>query len=223
MKFAERLKKIDFHDLENFLLEQNSSVYESTIYNRYFGRTTNLQELTLFRNHFCLFHALYKIQEKLHSTKKHLHINFMRIQIFDFPQEGQCQHFIDSEQRFCAEKCNSNQIFCESHLAEFNKNRPVDSLRFFYLDESNYDYFTPEIFQAFQKSSFEIIRNYKTFQKSLDLMNLKDNTDLQELKSRFRSLAKKYHPDLSDFHRSKFIEINNAYHFLKKIYSEFER
>ncbi|EFO9213757.1 DnaJ domain-containing protein [Campylobacter lari] len=63
-------------------------------------------------------------------------------------------------------------------------------------------------------------------QKACEILGLNENANLQELKKRYRELAKKYHPDILNANNSdeekikegvkKFQEINESYEFLKQ-------
>ncbi|MEA1973841.1 MAG: DNA-J related domain-containing protein [Candidatus Cloacimonadota bacterium] len=222
--FDQIIAKIDIEDLKSFLTNHKKPIYESILYKRYFGKINNSEEnqKLLFQKHFCLFHLLYKIQEDFEKINKYLHIHFMRIKLIDYPAIDHCHYFNEEEMKFCDKKVASGSKFCSFHSDLLHQSLENLSSKYFYLDESNFHFFSTEKFRFFKNSSFEIIKNYKFYQKSLQTMGLPDNTDFIQLQKRFRHLAKKYHPDISGFNRSKFIEINNSYQFLKRIISNIE-
>ncbi|OCX42367.1 molecular chaperone DjlA [Campylobacter ornithocola] len=63
-------------------------------------------------------------------------------------------------------------------------------------------------------------------QKACEILGVSENVNLQELKKRYRELAKKYHPDILNANNSdeikikegvkKFQEVNESYEFLKQ-------
>ena len=165
---------------------------------------------------------LYNLQNNYHNLGKYLHVDFMRIKLFETPAENICQYFDADLMEFCTNSKTKNSNYCDQHKHFFEDNLLTQSSKYFYLDETNYDFFDTEIMEAFQQSSFQILTNNSKYIKSLKILKLDADTNSDQIRQSFRSLAKKYHPDISKDDTNRFIEINNAYHFLKKIYSHFE-
>ncbi|WP_139452647.1 DnaJ domain-containing protein [Campylobacter armoricus] len=75
-------------------------------------------------------------------------------------------------------------------------------------------------------NSMQMHTKNMNLQKACEILGLSENTSLEELKKRYRELAKKYHPDILNANNSdetkikegvrKFQEINESYEFLKQ-------
>jgi len=76
-----------------------------------------------------------------------------------------------------------------------------------------------------QKKSNEQNKADKKLEDALKLLDLKIDSSLNEVKAKYKSLAKKWHPDVqrkeeTNFNKNKFIDITNAYKTILKSFTE---
>ena len=91
-------------------------------------------------------------------------------------------------------------------------------------------FFNDEFEKAFksfeeQKKSNEQNKADKKLEDALKLLDLKIDSSLNEVKAKYKSLAKKWHPDVqrkeeTNFNKNKFIDITNAYKTILKSFTE---
>jgi DnaJ-class molecular chaperone len=89
----------------------------------------------------------------------------------------------------------------------------------------NYDF--ERAFKDFdeQKKSNQKNNISKKLQNSYKLLDLDLNSSLDEIKGKYKVLAKKWHPDVqkkeeAEYNQNKFIDITNAYKAILKSFTE---
>lgn len=219
-EFSEKISQINIPVLKEFVDSIKKPCYESELLKLIFKDIdiVNDDALTLYQNHFVLFHVLYKLQEEYQKENKYLHIHFMRTFLSDYPGDGKCRFYNDSLSLFCNEQCSRNAFYCESHIKIIG-DRQIDLLseKYFYLDIDNYFKLNKETAEAFVSGAWEILHNYEEYKKSFRILELPESSDYATIKKRFKYLAKIHHPDIGGNIDDKFKEINNAYQFLIKV------
>jgi hypothetical protein len=178
------------------------------------------EPLTLYQNHFLLFHVLYRLQETFYQEGKYLFIHFMRTMVVPYPEERCCRFYEELLGRFCQAACPPEQQYCEFHANQLGDTALDElSLRYFYLDQENFYTLDEKMATAFIDGTWEILAHYDEYQKSFKILGLPETADLPMIKKRFRKLAKEFHPDRGAQSNHQFHEINNAYQLLIRIHS----
>ncbi|MFN2309540.1 MAG: DNA-J related domain-containing protein [Gammaproteobacteria bacterium] len=128
------------------------------------ARLDDLQEL--FRTHFLLFHALYRLRDQLHETRAgDLEIHVLNIRWLDRGPDG------------------------GANLA-----RP-DPLRDYYLDLDNLDGTTRADLDALLGRFWAGLSRYDRRGEALAVLDLPAETDLAGIRRQYRRLAMRHHPD----------------------------
>ena len=124
-KFDSLLKKVDIEKLKEFLTSSKKPCYESELLKLVFKdiNILNSDSLTLFQNHFVLFHILYKLQNFYQKENKYLYIHFMRTILLKYPQKNYCRFFNENTLNFCNVPCNSNLNYCDFHYEKIGNNK----------------------------------------------------------------------------------------------------
>ncbi|WP_028974423.1 DNA-J related domain-containing protein [Spirochaeta cellobiosiphila] len=202
---------VDLNLLKGILENTQTPLYESQLLNKVFTDPVNtFDALELYQCHFLLFHNLYKLQTEYYKESKYLHIHFMRINLLHFPQKGNCRHYDDNLGAFCNTPCEGS--YCDFHGQQYDDiSLERLSLKYFYLDPSNYDALTKETAESFLRGTWEVLANYEAIEKSRKLLELPQCFDDIMLKHQFRNLTKLCHPDVSPGKEERFKRINNAY------------
>jgi hypothetical protein len=209
------------NNIIKYLEDSNSPVLESTLLKIAIPdlKISLDNTLKLYQSHFVLFHFLYKKQIEYEKYNKYLHIYFMHIHLLNYPPNGLCRYYNETFSNFCNTKTKNN--YCNFHQNQFEENKLEHlSLKHFYLDQNNFNLLNEKTAKAFINGAFEILYNYDFYEKSFKILGLSKDSNFTEIKKRFYKLSKETHPDMGGNDINKFIEINNAYQFLKKIYQK---
>jgi DnaJ-domain-containing protein 1 len=129
-------------------------------------QTDRADPICLFRQHFILFHSLYRLQQQLLEQKlAHLEINPLSIELHPYqPHKG-------------------------DQLAQ------PDSLRDYYLDlDQLRDTGAQEVEALLNRFWTHILRNERR-QEALAILGLRDPVDDAAIRRRYRELAMLHHPD----------------------------
>ncbi len=224
-EFQRRRERIDRQAIQTYLENLAAPCYESALLKIAFPgiMISDEEPLELYQHHFLLFHLLYKLQERYSSQNRYLHIHFMRIFLLDLPAPDQCRYFEEQIMQFCRAPCVENEVFCEFHCNqnEYNALETL-SLKYFYMDARNYYNLDGDSAKKFINGAWDILNHYKDFKQSYDVLGLPRSADLDAIRRRFRSLAKKHHPDHGGRDNEKFMQINNAYRLLVRMLSTFD-
>lgn len=217
--FAHYFSEIDKEKVKTHLLSLSEPCYESTLLRIAFPdmSISTASPLILYRNHFLLFHLLYQLQDEFYKDDKYLFVHFMRTFLLPYPQSGQCRFYEEYSGRFCNTITSDHQSYCEFHQHQLGESAiELLSVKYFYLDESNFFNLNEETAEAFINGTWEILRNYDAYQKSFEVLGISETWDTEKIKKRFRVLAQTHHPDKGAASHEKFNEINNAYCLLMK-------
>lgn len=133
----------------------------------------SLEPLELFRSHFLLFHILYRLEEKwIKSHQRYLTIDVLNIQLLE---RAEIDDFKET---------NNPELF--------------NALRHYYL---NYEEFLNtqeqdviELLDSFWQG-FGQIHSQDEIQLSQQTLELGNHPTQQEIKTQFRKLSQKHHPD----------------------------
>ncbi|MDH3973242.1 MAG: DnaJ domain-containing protein [Deltaproteobacteria bacterium] len=149
--------------------------------------------LALFRSHFLLFNALYELQLKLpEKTGKVLEISPLHIQLRSPSSE------------------NSGKLPADNSHA---------SLRDYYLDMANLEQTTSDDVEDMLNQFWKIYFARDKRIEALKVLGLEEGARFDEIRKRYRELAKKIHPDRGG-DKEKLQEINEAMEILEGCYKK---
>jgi hypothetical protein len=219
LDFNQKLLSIDKDNLVKFLNSLIEPCYESELLKVSFPgiNVFNSDSLKLYQSHFVLFHLLYKLQDEFYAEGKYLHIHFMRTFLISYPEIGLCRYYDEQSGKFCKAECLLDKLYCKFHFGKYENEIETLSIKYFYLDIDNYNNLNDKTADDFINGSWEILLNYKEFQRSFEILELPQSSSLDMIKKQFKILAKKFHPDHGETSHNKFNEINRAYRFLLKV------
>lgn len=153
-----------------------------------------LDSLTLFKQHFLLFHSLYQLDDKLRIAKAgHLIIEALKIQWVPYHP-----------------KSNNQNIVCS--IAD-------KGLRDYYLDISHLDSTSSEDVENLLASFWVSMNADSQKVRALAVLALNEPCDLKIIKTRYRKLLAVHHPDKGGC-ASTTQSLNDAMSILKRCYSE---
>ena len=144
--------------------------------------------LTLFRGHFSLFHSLYHLRNRLHK------------------EEAGCLDI------------NSIRITLEPYTnvqADLSASGPLAS---YYLDVTNLEKTTREDVEKLLEQFWTCYPRFENKDRALAEFGLEEPVDYRSVKSRYRELAKRHHPDHGG-DSERFKELNRAMMTLEAIYN----
>jgi DnaJ-like protein len=146
--------------------------------------------LTLFQQHFWLFHILYRLQDHQHFLQQgHLQIDPLKIQWLPY-----------------------------SHQSASRQDLTIDDpLRRYYLDLDNLKTTQREDVDTLLSSFWLRIVDDSDKQAALDCLGLPADTDYKTIKQRYRKLLSDAHPDRGGSHEEA-QALNKAMEYLKRCY-----
>jgi len=144
-------------------------------------------ELTLFKKHFLVMNALYKLKNELINDGYFLTVTSLSIKIDEIKEQSSKTDPID---------------YTDLKLSEY------------YLDWSNYENTTQQdvsdLLNGFWKKFFAVDKKAE----ALRVLGLESDASLIQIKQTYQRLVAKNHPDKGGSHKG-FIEIREAYEILK--------
>jgi hypothetical protein len=178
--------------------------------------------LELFHKHFSLYHALYRLEEALRETSYSLLIKNIRIYLLTRPGPGYCRYLDELRNDFCRASCSDGESLCDYHEnmeRRLREHGTIDyqHIRNFYLDPSNRDTVDEKMLNSMTQYIYQYLNSFHEIEEYLDLFGLDADYSRQRLKTRYRYLSKKYHPDAENGSETMFKKITNGYHLLRKI------
>ena len=186
-------------DIEQYLLSHPSTKeYEVIAHLQSLGRipSKSLQQpLSLFRCHFLIFNALYRLQYRTHHHQKYqLNISSLRIELSSYP---------------CAD--NSNERTLNHH----------DPLALFYTDLSQLNQTKEQDVRRLLNSFWDEYLCPQRKNNALSVLELDTHAmnkiDFTSIKKQYRRLIMKHHPDRGGS-SEKMIEIHQAMQCLEQYY-----
>lgn len=131
-----------------------------------FPRVSLTDNMALFKMHFRLYHALYRLRERLAETRHgHLSINALEIRLR--PYTASTAQTLDEP----------------------------DPLRDYYLNAANLDAMSEAELQGMLGRFWSRLGAADGKQQALDTLGLREPTDYAQIKRRYRQLAMRHHPD----------------------------
>jgi len=221
-QFYEKLKRI--------IIDSKKHLYEAQVLRSLYDISiSDLKSIELYQYHFALFHLLYKLQEYFRFENKYLNVHFMKIYLVNYPEISKCRFLDKNYGVFCNEDAEKGNSYCNFHQTKIDETALENqSIKYFYLCEDNYNSLDEKNAEAFISGAWELLFNYNEFKNALMILNLPENCTIEMVKTSYRNLAKKFHPDLNhDLNgenssiNEEFFKINNAYQFLLKVLPKF--
>lgn len=144
--------------------------------------------MALFKMHFILHHALYRLQQRLLVEQNYcLNINAIKIQLFPY---------------------HAGQIA----ISEY------DVMRDYYLNWDNFEKMTGEKLENLLNNFWQKFYAKNEYQQALAILELKEPTNYELIKKRYRILVGQHHPDRGG-DKEKLQQINQAMEILEKYYA----
>lgn len=213
-EFSELMNQLRLTALTDFLEKQRTPVWECELMQIALPEANLLHGTTLdmYRWHFVLFNALYRLMPEFSRRGLYLHIHFMRTCVQEYPEPSLCQYFDDELTGFCRVPCAGSTQWCDFHADRIDETA-VDWLsdRYFYLDTTNFMALSAENADKFIAGAWNLLQNHADYMQCLKVMGLPEGVSVDILKKRFRHLAKTLHPDINPVHHEEFARINSAY------------
>lgn len=217
MDFKNRRKTFNKSSVKTYLEGLKAPCYENDIMKAAFGTAELTSEaLELYQMHFVLFHELYRLQSEYAQEGYYLHIHFMRTYLLPYPTVGHCFYY-NPDGYFC--KTKSSEAYCSFHREQIGEKALEDvSIKYFYLDEKNYESVSGEDAEDFIRGTWELMTTWDKVDEARRLLDLPSGFDKAMVRRKFKKLAKTFHPDVSNRliveREDEFIKINSAYRFL---------
>ncbi|OHD15272.1 MAG: hypothetical protein A2Y34_06040 [Spirochaetes bacterium GWC1_27_15] len=223
--FTQKLELLNKDKLIDFLSSLKKPCFESELLKVVFQDNDILRvdALTLYQNHFLLFHLLYLLQQDYYKQNKYLHVHFMRTFLLEYPKEGKCRFYNDDLGLFCGADSSLENNYCDFHYKKLENEIEHLSTKYFYLDKENYYKLDKDTAESFINGTWEILANYGEYKKSFETLELPETSDIEMIKKQFKTLAKKYHPDMGADSHKKFNEINRSYRLLLRLLPFFDK
>lgn len=197
---------IDLQSLFSYLRSHSVPVVETELLREFLPEAesslTQGVSLELYRKHFILYHHLYKLEQRLWDSEYALFIKNIWIYLLRRPDDGHCSFFDEDRLCYCNLPCDREIGMCEYHHHQERQIRDDRSvvpqhIRHFYLNEENIDTIDEEKLEVMLRGVYEYFSAFEEIDECLRIMDLDIDFSMKKLRSRYRYLSKKYHPDLS--------------------------
>ncbi len=146
-------------------------------------------DLELFQKHFIIMNALYSLQKKLWE-EDNLLLTICPLRIF-------------------ISNCNINDTTQQQEISKDS------SLSDYYLDWDNLKNTTKQDVQSLLTNFWTTFVNLDKKNEALSILGLKNNATSDEIKTEYRKLIKKHHPDKGG-NNEAFIKIRKAFEILHR-------
>ena len=206
---------IDIKALKELI--ENDTVYESKMIKAAFSDADiiKMPAIELYRLHFALFHILYTLQNEYVSDGKYLHVHFMGTGVFDYPSDT-CAYFDEKTMSFCGHPVSVGQAHCTIHTEQLGDDKLESlSLKYFYLDKSNYDKLDSVTAESLLSGAWEVLSAEFSLNDAYLALGLHGHENAKTVKMKFRELCKEHHPDQGG-DRDEFMNVNRAYRMIVK-------
>ena len=142
----------------------------------------------------------------------------MRLRLIHIPGDGICRHYYPEKGYFCG--IHTSGDFCKEHEDEYKNYRDsatFDIMQDFYTDPENIVFGDSDIL----KKLISGIRIYcfkkKDIDEALRFFNIQ-KPGKKIITTRYRELAREYHPDRHSGSEEMMKKLNSAYLILKEVY-----
>lgn len=204
-------------------------VFETTLLREFFPDKSKYAfgeiTLNLLQMHFLLYHHLHKLAFSLKQSDYILHIQLINIYLLKKPSSSYCPSFNKQITRFCLAKKDEQQPYCDYHLEkeqQLIQMKPLvpHGIENYYL---NFDHFhtLEDEFDSLKNQAMKI-QKWALVHNDLDShyknLGLRFGDPLEKIKSRYKYLAKSFHPDLntSPLVQQEFKQITQSYNLIKE-------
>jgi hypothetical protein len=205
--------------LRRRLEEQHAALPESTLLKTLTGDTLPGMSDELFVMHFSLYHALYRLKESAGRDGLYLHMDPMRIRLARVPGDGACRHYEAEPGRFCNGPAGAS-AYCSIHAPLYPEvpiNLSYDCVREFYLNAENLRFGRSDLLKKLMNGVFVYAFKKGEIESALALFGL-SRPSRNLVRTRYRELARKYHPDAGHGDESMMKRLNSAYGVLSEVF-----
>jgi hypothetical protein len=172
-EFLDALATIQIDAVKTLLENMTHPLWECDLLRAAFpdAETAGCQALILYRQHFLLFHSLYRLADEYLTQGRYLHIHFMRTSLSCLPQAGQCRHYHEETGCFCLAATDNDFSLCKFHRGKV-PSEAIDQLsdRYFYLDWHNYFSLNSETAEKFVNGTWELLINHQDYLDCLKIL-----------------------------------------------------
>jgi hypothetical protein len=171
----------------------------------------------LFRLHFSLYHHLYLLKSISGESGYYLHLDPMRIRLIKVPESGSCRHYHPEDGNYCGSSSDDSG-FCAYHLKKHTGEIAgviFDPLLDFYLNTENIEYGKSPVLKKLMRGVVIYALKRGEVDSALAFFGL-SKPDWRSVKTRYRELAQKYHPDMMGGDESMMKSLNRSYQVLKE-------
>ncbi len=208
---------VDIEELFQYLKKNNKPVMEIELIRLFTGDCPRQGEEALFRVHFSIYHALYRLKSSAGRKGYYLHLDPMRIALVMAP-DSQCAHYLPEKGEFCKESADKNG-YCTAHgFSHHDENFPsYDPLQEFYLNPDNISFGNSHILKRIMKGILIYSFRKGEIEEALVLFDLV-HPDRKKIQKRYRELARKHHPDGPGGSASEMKKLNHACNILREVF-----
>ncbi|MCP4136367.1 MAG: hypothetical protein GY754_35680 [bacterium] len=211
---------IDIEQLFSFLEPKDVPVMEIEVL-RYITGTTSMprENGELFRIHFSLYHAFYRLKEEVGPGGYYLHLDPMRIRLLRIPGNNTCHHYETNPGKFCDEPV-AGSLYCQYHspvYSHYGSSLLFDPLLEFYENPENISFGKSDLLKKLLNGVVVFISKKGELDQALKFFGL-THPGKKIIQKRYRELARKYHPDMLNGDDSMMKRLNRSYYLLKEVY-----
>jgi len=208
---------VDIEEFFHYLKDKNKPVMEIELIRYFTGDYSRQGEEALFRVHFSIYHALYRLKTSAGKKGYYLHLDPMRVALVMAP-DGQCAHYLPEKGEFCKKSANGTG-YCTAHgFSRHDESFPTyDPLQEFYLNPDNISFGNTHILKRIMNGILIYSFRKGDIEEALVLFDLV-RPDKKRIQKRYRELARKHHPDGPGGSASEMKKLNHAYNILKEVF-----
>jgi hypothetical protein len=218
-KIHEYMLQFESHKIFDFLTSREKPIMEIDLLRFATGRRLMPESRErLFELHFSLYHTLYRIKFEAGRSGYYLNLDPMRIRLIQVPGPSSCHFYFADTGSFCLRHANGSGL-CALHARDpaLLREPSFDPLYEFYSNEENISFGKSGILEKLMKGVVMYAIRKGEIQRALDFFGL-SRPDLKTIKKRYRSLARRYHPDMNGGNESMMKELNQAYQILLEVF-----
>lgn len=210
-----KIIQYDINDVAEVLLNQKTPIMEATLIrqlsdNYGYSKTSD----NIYTVHFSLYHCLYKLKNLYGRKNYYLHLDPMRIRLLKI--NNTCNHYNEDTGKFCKER-KVSKFYCEKHIDETGDyDLSFDILYEFYINKNNINFGSDIVLEKLYRGYSLYCLKPGIVKDALKYFSI-DKPDKKIIKKRYHLMAKKFHPDISNYGPEKMKELNYYYKVLSDI------
>ncbi len=213
-----RLVTVNIAELIAYLEATRERISEADLMERFVGESHSGDEnMNLFFRHFELYHTLYSLESDLGRRGLALDIGLAYVQVHDIPSDHECHYF---DEGYCRRPAGPGKR-CRVHKdLDMQRHGSVGrvSMRGYYLDRRNAFVMDEQRLTGMINGVYEYASNQQQIEAAYELLGVSRRCSPERLRTRFRYLSKRYHPDAGG-DADYFTRLQDAYERLLRLHS----